>query len=114
MVDDEELVRNYMKRVLLAAGYRVIGASNGLEAMALLKADSVDLVITDIRMPEMGGLELGAQISRLPGAPAVVYASASDHPPPGAAGFYLQKPFSTTELTRMVRETLSRRARKEG
>jgi CheY-like chemotaxis protein len=110
VVDDEELVCNYIRRALLAAGYQVISASNGVEALAQLKAFAVDLVITDIRMPVMGGLELGARISQLPGAPVVVYASASDHPPPAAAGHYLQKPFSVAELTRMVRETLCRRA----
>jgi CheY-like chemotaxis protein len=112
VVDDEDLVRNYMRRVLVAAGYQVIGASNGLEALTHLEAAAVALVITDIRMPEMDGLELGAKISQVPGAPVVVYASASDHPPAGKADYYLQKPFSPTELTRMVRETLSRDAKK--
>jgi CheY-like chemotaxis protein len=97
--------------VLLAAGYQVISASNGLEALVQLNAAAVDLVITDIRMPEMGGLELGARISQVPGAPVVIYASASDHPPIGAADYYLQKPFSPTELIRMVRETLCRGAK---
>ena len=98
------------RSALLAEGHKVICASNGLEALAHVKAFAVDLVITDIRMPEMGGLDLGTHISQLPGAPVVIYASASDHPPPNAAGHYLQKPFSVAELIRMVRETLSGRA----
>lgn len=110
VVDDEELVRKFLKRVLSAEGYEILSASNGVEALPLLKTAAVDLVISDIRMPVMGGLELGVRISLLPQAPPVVYASASDHPPAGAEGLYLQKPFSLGELTRLVGEILARGA----
>ena len=108
VVDDEDLVRNFMSRVLLRAGYVVSSASNGREALTVLKAAAVALVITDIRMPEMDGLELGRRISQLSLAPPVVYASASDNPPPGTTDWYLQKPFTAAELTGMVRDILSR------
>src|SRR5688572_590427 len=55
VVDDEELVRNFMRRVLAGAGYGVVSASNGQDAMVILKSSAVDLVITDIRMPGMDG-----------------------------------------------------------
>jgi CheY-like chemotaxis protein len=109
VVDDEDLVRNFMSRALQKAGYLVVSASDGREALALLHAAAVALVITDIRMPHMGGLELGDHISRLPLAPPVVYASASDNPPSGSADWYLQKPFTAAKLTRMVQDILSRR-----
>lgn len=111
VVDDEEVVRSFMTRALLHAGYEVIDASNGWEALVLLQAGAVALVVTDIRMPEMGGLELGDQISRLPLPPPVVYASASDNPPRGMASWYLQKPFTAAELTAMVQEVLVLAAR---
>jgi CheY-like chemotaxis protein len=110
VVDDEELVRKFLKRVLTAEGYEILTANDGMEALALVKAATVDLVITDIRMPVMGGLELGAQISHLPQGPPVLYASASDNPPPGAEGLYLQKPFSLAEMIRLVGEILARGA----
>jgi two-component system, LytTR family, response regulator AlgR len=107
VVDDEEIVCNYMKRALADAGYRVIGVRSGLEALAILRTTRVRLVITDIRMPDMGGLELGREISRLASPPPVVYASASDRPPAEAAGLYLQKPFKASELADLVREVLA-------
>lgn len=108
VVDDEDLVRNFMTRALVNAGYMVMSAGNGPEALALLKTSAVALVITDIRMPGMDGLQLGDQISRLPLAPPVVYASASDNPPPGTTQWYLPKPFTAAELASMVREILAR------
>jgi two-component system chemotaxis response regulator CheY len=109
VVDDEELVRNFIERVLVGAGFQVIMASSGNESMGILKATAVDLVITDIRMPGMDGRDLGALISKLPLAPPVMYASASDHPPHGKGTHYLQKPFKGAELVRMAQEILSQR-----
>ena len=107
VVDDEELVRSFMQRVLTAAGYEVITASSGDEAMAILKRTAVALVITDIRMPGMDGRDLGALISRLPLPPPVMYASASDHPPTGKGSHYLSKPFKGYQLVQMAQEILS-------
>ncbi len=108
VVDDEEVVRNFMTRVLAEAGYRVLSAANGREALTVLGHAGIDLVVTDIMMPEMGGIELGIRISQFPLAPPVIYASASDHPPGGMGGRYLQKPFRAAALIRMAGEVLSR------
>ena len=62
VVDDEEILRSYMARVLEGEGYSVIEAENGVEALSLLSRKDpgvvVDLVITDVRMPRMGGRDL--------------------------------------------------------
>ena len=108
VVDDEELVRTFLTRVLGGAGYRVISASSGEEAMAILASTAIDLVVTDIRMPGMDGRDLGVLISQLPLAPPVIYASASDNPPAG--GHYIQKPFPGSALVRMAQEVISRRS----
>ena len=108
VVDDEELVRNFMTRVLTVAGYQVITASSGDEAMTVLRSEAVVLVITDIRMPGMDGRNLGALISQLPQAPPVMYASASDHPPTGKGSHYLPKPFKGSELVQMAQDVISR------
>lgn len=66
-VDDEESIRNgYIKLInWTEAGFKVKwGAANGVEAMCKLEADPVDLIITDIRMPMMNGLELARLLSR--------------------------------------------------
>jgi CheY-like chemotaxis protein len=74
VVEDEELVRNFMRRVLAEAGYDVVSASNGQDAITMLRSLAVDLVITDIRMPGMDGRELGRLISNLAQAPPLLYA----------------------------------------
>jgi len=58
IVDDDPDTLNAMQRVLTPLGYAVFAASGGREAMRLLNRESVDLVITDILMPDMDGFEL--------------------------------------------------------
>jgi two-component system response regulator AtoC len=58
IVDDEEKMRRVLEIVLVKRGHRVLSAANGKEALALLADNTVDLVIADLRMPEMGGLDL--------------------------------------------------------
>jgi CheY-like chemotaxis protein len=107
VVDDEEMVRRFMRRVLEGEGYRVLEASNGDEALSILQTFAIDLVVTDIRMPVMTGRDLGALIAQLPDPPHVVYASASDSPPGNAdAAHHLVKPFTGEDLKRKVRAIL--------
>ena len=62
VVDDEPKMRRVLEIMLQKMGHRVLGAGNGVEALAAFRANSVDLVITDLRMPEMDGIELLAQL----------------------------------------------------
>ncbi len=57
LVDDEENVRNALKRVLKREGYEVYSAAGGAEALAQLKNISPDVIISDFLMPEMNGIE---------------------------------------------------------
>jgi DNA-binding NtrC family response regulator len=57
VIDDESAMRDYMRYVLEAAGYRVVEASNGREGIAILGSRQVDLMITDLVMPEKEGIE---------------------------------------------------------
>ena len=58
VVDDEPVILNLVKDILLPVGYLVNTAANGKEAMAAIQAHPFDLVLTDMMMPEMGGMEL--------------------------------------------------------
>ncbi|MDH3383299.1 MAG: response regulator, partial [Deltaproteobacteria bacterium] len=58
VVDDEESMRDVLNRMLSAEGYLVSLAENGRSALALLERNRFDYILCDIRMPEMGGLEL--------------------------------------------------------
>ena len=63
IVDDEELIRSMIRKSLIRIGYEVIEADNGIEAMQLLKGNSVELLIADLVMPKKGGLELIMEVS---------------------------------------------------
>ena len=64
LVDDDPLIRGSLGEVLKIAGYDVIQASSGAEALQILPKADVDLVITDFNMPEVNGLELLSEIKR--------------------------------------------------
>lgn len=84
IVDDEPPARARLRELLgdLAADFPVVlagEASNGLEALAWLETHRVDVVITDIRMPLMDGIELAEHLGNLPEPPAIIFATAYDN-----------------------------------
>jgi CheY-like chemotaxis protein len=73
VVDDEPLLRQNLSKFLAVLGHDVLVAGNGREALAVIERSSVDLVITDVNMPDMDGLELlNALRGRMPPLPTVV------------------------------------------
>ena len=62
VVDDEPKMRRVLEIMLQKMGHRVLSAGNGIEALAIFQAHAIDLVITDLRMPEMDGIELLASL----------------------------------------------------
>lgn len=65
VVDDEPLMREIFSDILRDSNYQVFTAENGKEALELLKAEAVDLLLTDIIMPEMDGYRLAAKVAEL-------------------------------------------------
>lgn len=66
VVDDDEMIRGYLKEVLEAEGFLVLEAGNGREAIAILESsDTIRLIITDIIMPEVDGIGLILAARRL-------------------------------------------------
>ena len=61
VVDDEEGIREIAEAILSLAGYRVLTAANGQEAIQVLAVETIDLLFTDIRMPGMNGFDLASQ-----------------------------------------------------
>ena len=77
-VDDAVITRSLLKNILLSAGYDVKTATNGMEALDILSRSSFDLVVTDLEMPIMDGLELTRRIKanpRLKDIPVVILSS---------------------------------------
>jgi PAS domain S-box-containing protein len=115
VVEDQDFVRDLTLQILKGAGYSVYSASNGEQALRLLNSGglAVALVITDIVMPEMGGLELSRRLREQPNSPGVLYISG--YPDSGTettdaiSSRYLQKPFSPSDLLVKVREILDHR-----
>jgi DNA-binding NtrC family response regulator len=64
VIDDQEPVRSLLRAVLEGAGHEVLEASNGRRGLELYRKRSADLIITDIVMPEMNGLELMLELTR--------------------------------------------------
>ena len=112
LVEDEPAVRQLFQLALTRAGYRVHEARNGQEAMKMFDqyGESVDLLLTDMRMPFMGGAELAKQLRVRRKTLKLLcisgYAGGSEME---FAGDFLAKPFSRDELLTKVREVLDRR-----
>lgn len=124
VVDDEPDIRLGLRRLAGAVGARVSEASDGLDAMARLKAEGADIVLTDLMMPRMSGAELLAEIKRRAPETAVVILtgygtvqSAVGCLQNGAAHF-LTKPFDNEEVKRLIqrlgRQILARRTDEAG
>lgn len=115
VVDDEEMVRRLAARILLGEGYRVLEASGGEEAVRILQRSSsrIDGVLTDVAMPGLGGRQLGETISRcwpkvrvlfMSGFPARRIVDEGELDPTAP---FIQKPFTSEQLTRKVRQLLT-------
>src|SRR5438067_12413373 len=66
VVDDRPTSREYLLMLLTHFGHRVLEASDGIEALEVARAGRPDVIITDIRMPRMDGLELAARLQADP------------------------------------------------
>jgi len=112
VVDDESEMRSALSHALTRNGFSVESAASGTEALVKIKKDPISLVITDLKMPEMSGMEvLGAVKKATPGIPVIVitaYGSihnAVEAMQAGAAD-YLLKPFSFETLATTVKKVL--------
>ena len=108
VADDNEVAQRLCRRVLEKAGHKVLTASDGLEAVTLALANPLDMILMDVAMPGMDGLEAMRQIKAQKPGMAIVIASAhsmaSDRERFLAAGAddVLSKPFRLTDLTAVV------------
>ena len=117
VADDDPQMQLAIKATLARAGYDVTMASNGRQALELSEADQFELIITDQRMPELGGQELLRELqtrgSRVPVIMITAYGTinqAVEAMQLGAADF-ITKPFSGEELERVIERVLSPESR---
>ena len=114
VVEDDEDMRENLRRILGRAGYQVQLARDGSEAITVLQTQPFHLVLTDLVMPRMGGLELLREIRRRERDLPVVFLTAFGKPAAfaeamdlGAIGF-ITKPFHATSLLAVIREVIDR------
>ena len=114
VVDDEEGMREGMRRVLERSNYRVDLAENGEEAIKLLEENSYDLALIDLKMPGIDGFEVTRYINEIPGRQTVVVIvsalatveAAMEVTRQGAFDF-LVKPFTPKDLQQVVQRAVS-------
>jgi len=117
MVDDEPSVLSALRRLFRPLGYRIVQATSGADALALLAGEPVELVISDMRMPEMDGAQLLEKVrERDPGIVRILLTGYSDIQSTVAAinrgeiHRYIAKPWDDNDLVLVVSEALSRRS----
>lgn len=111
--DDEKLIREVIKEYLLLENYTVTEASNGEEAVNLVKENTFDLIIMDIMMPKMDGYQAIREIKKLKDIPCLML-SARGEEFDKLLGFdigiddYVTKPFSPKELVARIKAITKR------
>jgi response regulator RpfG family c-di-GMP phosphodiesterase len=116
-VDDEPNILSALRRLFRPEGYRVHVAPGGAEGLALLEREAVDVVISDMRMPEMSGAELLKRIAeRWPGTERILLTGYADMDSTVAAinegriARYIAKPWNDDEVRAVVRDALERKS----
>ncbi|MEO8455205.1 MAG: response regulator transcription factor [Sphingomicrobium sp.] len=118
VVDDEPQIRTLLKATLTRAGYSVVEAGSGREALNAKTIDKPDLVLLDLGLPDRDGLELVTLLRNEPRT-ALIVISARDQTEQKVAALdlgaddYVTKPFDTEELLARVRASLRQRLASE-
>jgi DNA-binding response OmpR family regulator len=118
IAEDERDIRDLVIFTLQFAGFEVVAASNGAEAVELVPKEKPDLILLDVRMPKMTGYEACEAIRKIPEVAHVpiVFLSAKGQEAEISAGLaaggmdYILKPFAPDQLGKRVKEILERAA----
>lgn len=115
VIEDQQVLLRYLELMLKRAGYDVVVATNGRQGIQILETDSIDLVLTDFRMPILDGLDVlrYVQQSRQP-VPVVLMTA---YGAPGVANealrlgafAYIPKPFEFEELVQILQQAMAKK-----
>jgi two-component system response regulator MprA len=115
LVDDDEEIRASLRRSLALEGYKIAQAADGSEALRLARESPPDLVVLDVMLPEVDGLEVCRRLRAADETLPIIMLTARDAVPDRVAGLengaddYLVKPFAFEELLARIRVRLRRR-----
>lgn len=113
VVDDDRATRHVLSRVLTQAGFDTTSARDGMEALEKLRARRVDLLLLDIWMPRLNGLDLLARLRKRKTRPRVIVMTSDDAPATllkavrEQAFTYIHKPVNSAALVQAVRDVLA-------
>lgn len=113
IVDDEIRIREVVKEYCLLEDYNVLEASDGLEALEIVKNNDIDLIVLDIMMPKLDGLSTFSKIKEIKKVPTIILSARSEEYDK-LVGFelgvddYVTKPFSPKELMARIKVILKR------
>jgi signal transduction histidine kinase len=107
LVEDDAVVRGFVREALELSGYAVTEAAGPVEALELAGAREFDLVLTDVVMPDMNGRQLAERVTQLRPAARVLFTSGYPRDPMDAEDAFLQKPYTMDELVRKVHDVLA-------
>jgi DNA-binding NtrC family response regulator len=108
VVDDEEMMRSLLTKILSREGYNILTAEDGLQALEMLREDKIDIVISDMKMPRMNGFELLKHIKdEYPATGVIIMTAYGDtYTVKDAlllgADEYITKPFKSFEISLVV------------
>lgn len=114
VIEDERTISNFICRALNANEYKAVAATSGKEGLSLYFSHCPDLVLLDLGLPDMDGLDILGQLSGLPQETPVIIISARDRESEKVksldmgADDYVVKPFGVPELLARIRSTLRR------
>jgi len=116
LVDDEKEIIDLLEIYLKNEGYRLLRASNGLEALSVLSKETVDLIVLDIMMPKMDGIEACLKIREQKNMPIIMLSAKSQDMDKilglsSGADDYVSKPFNPLELLARIKSQLRRYTR---
>lgn len=115
IVDDERSIRDTLSIVLKSSGYKVYTAENAYKGLNIINECIIDILVTDLRMPGMDGLELMKKVSKIDQTIEVIFISAYADIKSAVEAMkmgafdYVQKSFSTDELLIIVQKAIDRK-----
>jgi two-component system KDP operon response regulator KdpE len=119
IIEDEPEIRRFLRASLLSHGYRLVEATTGQEGLQAAETRQPDLIILDLGLPDMDGLEVIQRLRSWTSVPLVVLSARGQETAKVAAldagaDDYISKPFGVSELLARMRATLRRAERPEG
>ena len=109
LVEDDDLIRWNTAELLQEMGHRVVEAADGQAALDILATTAIDILITDVGLPDITGEALAIQARALQAGIAVVFATGSDHASAVRGATVLRKPYDGAHLAAALQVFLDRK-----